>query len=213
MTNLKNRNLLFYLLLSGVILLGGCATLDVSPDKILAPATAKQPVVLGIQASGERLQAVLKDADGALATMATGTLFDKVLLLPVESKHQQPAEIATVHGVDYILYVGISDISVSGDLNPIWFFSMPLLVFKPFTPIVTFQPTIVIEASLKDARSGAVIMNKELMESATDHFSPMNPGEKVRGLISRTLRNSLVTAMRDAQSSIAAIRSGQKPPQ
>ena len=210
MAFLTNKYMLISLLCSGFMLLAGCATLDVSPDKTLVPATAKQPVVIGIQASGERLRDALKNTDGSVVKSATGTLFDKVILLPVESRFQQPAEIAAAHGVDYILSVGISDISVSGDLNPIWFYSMPLLVFKPYTPIVTFQPTVSIEATLRDARSGAVILNKDIMESSTDHFSPMHPGEKVRGLVSRTIKNALVTVMRDAQVGIAAARSGQK---
>lgn len=196
-----------------VLMLAGCATLTVSPDKTLTPATAKQPVAIGIQASGERLRDVLKSTDGSVVKIAAGTLFDKVILLPTESKYLAPAEIAAAHGVDYILYVGIGDISVSGELNPIWFISMPLLFFKPYTPIVTFQPTVAIEASLRDARSGAVLMNKDFMESSSDYFSPMNPSEKVRGLISRTLNNAMVTVMRDTQVGIAAARSGQKPQQ
>lgn len=208
MTNPLRRLVLLPPLLA-VLLLAGCATLDVTPDRTLAPATARQPVSIGVQASGERLRAALKDGDGSMVKSAAGALFDKVILLPVAAKYQQPAEIVAAHGVDYILTVGIGDISVSGDLNPLWFASMPLLLFKPYAPIVTFQPTVSLEATLRDARSGAVLLNKEITESATDHFSPMNPGEKVRGLISRTINNALVALLRDAQLGIAAARSGQ----
>jgi len=216
MTNLRNRNLLLFLLFSGLMLLSGCATLDISPDKTLAPATEKQPVTIGIQAYGEMMRSTVENSDGVVKT-ASGTLFDKVILLPTKSKLMLPAEIAAAHGVDYILILGIDDIGVAADLNPIWIASIPLLplnlVVKPFTPIITFQPTISIEATLKDARTGVVILHKEILESRTDHFSPMQAGEKVRGLILRTISNALVTVMKDTQVGIAAARSGKAVPQ
>lgn len=197
------------LLLSGALLLfAGCATLEVTEKKALAPATAtaKQSVTLGMQASGDRLLELLAAPEGSLVKSASGTLFDKVILLPKESKLMPPQEVKSAHGVDYILAVGIGDISVSGDLNPYWFASLPLLFFKVYAPIVTFQPGVVLDVVLRDAGTGAVLMQKQVTEASSDHYAPSNPGPKVRKLISLTINNALVTIMQDAQKSVAAAR-------
>ncbi len=199
------------LLLSGslLLMLAGCATLDVTPKKALSPATDKQSVTIGIQASGDRLVETLNAADGALVKSASGTLFDRVIILPKESKYQLPQEVKAAHAVDYILSIGIGDISVSGDLNPLWFASLPLLFFKVYAPIITFQPGISLDMTLRDATSGAVLMQKQVMEVSSDHYAPSDPGAKVRQLISLTINNALVAIMRDAQQSIAAARKGK----
>lgn len=199
------------ILLAGSLLMTvtGCATLTVTERKVLTPATEKQQVHLGVQATGDRLQEALTDADGQLVKIASGQLFDKVTLLPKESKFMQPTEMKAVYGVDYVLAVGISDISVNGDLNPYWFASLPLLFFKIYTPIVSFEPGISLDVTLRDAASGAALMQKQVMESSSDHYAPSNPGPKVRKLISLTISNALVSIMRDSQLSIAAARKGR----
>jgi hypothetical protein len=197
------------LILSGLLLVfTGCASLDVTTRKELTPATERQGVTLGLQAAGDRLQDVVTDPENSLINAASGKLFDKVTLLPKESKFMQPQDIQSAYKVDYILAVGISDISVSGDLNPIWFASLPLLVLKIYTPIVTFQPGVALDVILRDARTGAVLMQKQVMESSSDHFAPSNPGPKVRKLISLTISNALVSVLRDSQQSIAVARRG-----
>lgn len=199
------------MLLPGVFLLvTGCATLEVTAKKALDPAGEKQPVALGVQAAGERLIEVLDAADGSIIRSASGQLFDKVILLPKESRFKQAKEIQSAYAVDYILSIGIGDISVSGDLNPIWFASLPLLFFKVYAPIVTFQPGVALDVTLRDASSGAVLIQKQVMESSFDHYAPSDPGPKVRSLISLTINNALVAIMRDTQKSIAAARQGKK---
>jgi hypothetical protein len=188
----------------------GCATLDVTPKKDLAPATGKQPVTIGIQASGDRRREVLRDTESSVVKSATGSLFDKVILLPPDTRFQQPADVLASYGTDYILAIGIGDISVNGDLNPIWFASLPLLFFKIYTPIVTFEPTVSLDVILRDARSGAILIQKQVSESSADHYSPSNPSEKVRQLISMTINNALVSIMRESQTSIAAARQGKQ---
>jgi hypothetical protein len=185
-------------------ILPGCATLEVTPPHALKPATARLPVSLGVQAAGERLVSALKDPQDAVLVAASGTLFEKVTLLPPESRFKTPADTLAAYGSDYLLGIGISDISVSGNLNPIWFYALPLIVFKPYTPMVTFAATISLEATLRNARTGAVIMQKEFTEIATDHFSPINPEDKVRRLITRSIKNALVAIMEETRRNIAA---------
>jgi len=199
------------LLLPGAVLLlfTGCATLDVTPKKALDQAGAKVPVALGVQAAGERLVEALDASEGSIIKSASGQLFDKVVLLPKESKFKQAKEIHSAYGVDYILSVGISDIGVSGNLNPYWFASLPLLFFKVYAPIVTFQPEISLDMTLRDASTGAVLVQKQVMETSYDHYAPADPGEKVRALISLTINNALVSIMRDTQKNVAAARQGK----
>ena len=186
--------------------LAGCATLEVTESKMFEPATRKQNVVLGLQAVGDRLQETLNDPGNRLLATASGQLFDRVVLLPKDSRFSPPQEIRKDTGVDYILTVGIGDIGVSGDLNPIWFASLPLLVFKVQAPIVTFQPNVVLDVTLRDAAKGTVLLQKQVMETSSDHFAPANPSAKVRKLISLTINNAMVTIFRDAQQSIATAR-------
>lgn len=198
------------LLSAGLLLLTGCATLEVTAKNSLAPATEKQAVTLGIQASGERLIESLSDPESTIIKTASGQLFDRVVLLPKESKYMQPKEIKSAHGVDYVLSVAIDDISVSGDLNPLWFATLPLLVFKIYTPIITFQPGVAIDTTLTDARSGAVLIQKQVMEASSDHFAPSNPTQKIRKLVALTINNAMVAIIRDAQLSVAAARRDRK---
>ena len=64
--------------------------------------------------------------------------------------------------------------------------------------------------TLRDAASGAVMIQKQVMEASSDHYAPENPSPKVRQLISLTINNALVAIMRDAQQSVAAARQGKK---
>lgn len=196
-------------LLGLLMAVSGCATTAVTPKKELTSAGARQAVNLGIQASGDRLREVLQAPEGSVVKSATGTLFEKVTLLPPDTRFQQPADVMAAYGTDYILSIGIGDISVMGDLNPYWFASIPLLFFKVYAPIVTFEPTVSLDVTLRDARSGSILMQKQVSESSSDHYSPSNPSDKVRGLISLTINNALVSIMRESQTSIAAARQGK----
>ncbi|HZV82808.1 MAG TPA: hypothetical protein VFF53_11645 [Geobacteraceae bacterium] len=188
----------------------GCATLEVTPKKSLTPAGDKQAVTLGIQASGDRLREVLQDPETALVKTAGTGMFDKVTMLPPDARFMQPADVRAAYGTDYILSVSIGDISVNGDLNPYWFASLPLVFFKVYAPIVTFEPNVSLEVSLRDARSGTMLMQKQVSENSADHYAPSNPGDKVRKLISRTLNNAMVGILRDSQMAIAAAGKGTR---
>lgn len=221
-------------LLSGalVLLFTGCATLDVTQKKVFDQAGEKQPVTLAIQASGdgrpdahdtsknpvvigievasERLIDALDTSEGSIIKASSGKLFEKVLLLPKESEAMQLNEIKSAYGADYILSVVIGDVTVKHNLNPLWFASFPMLFFKMYAPIVTFQPTVSLDTKLRDTVTGAVLMQKQVKETSTDHFAPKNPRPEVRKLISLTINNALVSIMRDAQLSVAAARQGKK---
>jgi len=188
----------------------GCATLSVTDRKELTPAGEKQAVNLGIQAAGERLREVINDPAGSVVKSSAGTLFEKVTILPTETRYQQPADVLASHGTDYILSVGLGDINVMGNLNPIWFASLPILFFKIYTPIVTFEPTVTLEVTLRDARSGAMLIQKQVNESSADHYSPYNPSDKVRSLVALTINNALVSILRESQTKIAAARQGAR---
>ncbi|MBT0654190.1 hypothetical protein [Geomobilimonas luticola] len=194
------------LILAGALLAGGCATLTVTPQQPVTSTMARQPVSLGIQVAGERLTHALTDPKESAATAATGTLFEKVVLLPKETRSKSSAEIQAAFGTDYILSGTIADVNVSGNLNPIWFASIPLLFFKPYAPIVTFEAIVTLESTLRDARSGVVLMQKETSSVVTDYFSPMDPQEKVRTLISRGINNAFVSILEESQQKIAAAK-------
>jgi hypothetical protein len=203
MDNCRMSRLTAALLLCIAIALSGCATLEVTPQQGLKPAAPKLPVAIGIQASGERLRSALTAVQDPVVVRASGSLFDKVELLPPEARFRQPAEVRSAHGTDYILTVAITDINVHGNLNPYWFLSMPLFFFKPYAPIVTFDATVTLETSLVDARTGTVIMQKEVSENVTDHYSPMDAEDKVRSLITRCINNAFVGLLEEVRSKIA----------
>ena len=222
------------LLLSGALLLffAGCATLDVTQKKTFDSTGEKQPVTLGIQASGdgrqdahdttknpviigievagESLLDALDTSEGSIIKAASGKLFEKVLLLPKESEAMQQNQIQSAYKVDYIMSVVIGDVTVKHNLNPLWFASFPMLFFKMYAPIVTFQPEVSLQVKLSDAATGVTLMQKHVRETSTDHFAPKNPRPKVRKLISLTINNALVSIMRVAQQSVAAARQGKK---
>lgn len=200
------------IVMSGVflMLLAGCATLDVTPKKSITPAVEKQNVTLGVEAAGDMLIGALDAPEGSIVKSASGRLFDKVVLLPQKSKFMQPKELQAAYNVDYILSVGIGDISVNAGLNPVWFATFPVLFFKILTPIVTFEPGVAIDVTLRDAQTGVVMMQKQVMETSSDHYSPTDPGPKVRKLILLTINNAIVSIMQDAQQNIAMARQGKK---
>jgi len=221
------------ILLAGLLLfVTGCATLDVTQKKAFDPAGEKQPVTLGIQAAGdgrqdahdtsknpavigievasERLLDALDTSEGSIIKASSGKLFEKVLLLPKESEAMQLNKIKSAYSADYILSVVIGDVTVKHNLNPLWFASFPMLFFKMYAPIVTFQPEVSLDVKLRDAATGAVLMQKQVLETSTDHFAPKNPRPEVRKLISLTINNAMVSIMRDAQQSVAAARQGKK---
>jgi len=193
-----------------MLLLSGCATTEVTQRKTLSPVVARQGVTLGIQTAGERLTETLGTAESPLVKSASEQLFNKVVLLPKEARYMQPKEIQSAKGVDYILSVSISDISVSGGLNRYWGYSLPLIFFKVYMPIVTFQPEVALDVTLRDAGTGAFLLQKQFTESSSDHYAPSDPGPKVRELISLTINNALVSILRESQQSIATARQGKK---
>lgn len=192
------------LMVAALLSLTGCATLDVTEKQALKAPAAKLPYKIGIQTSGDRIRSLLNSPDESVAVAASGTLFDKVVLLPGKARFQQPSEIAAAHGVDYILETQIADLQAGGSLNPIFFPSILLLFFKPITPFVTFESSIVLDAALIDARTGELVLQKQVVESATDHYSPIQPEEKMKKLIALSINNALVSLFNELPGAIAA---------
>lgn len=200
----KIMNSVLFMLLTGSLLLGGCATLKVTPIKEVNTTGAKQQVNIGIQVKGDRLTEALSDPQESAAMLTTGKLFNKVALLPGDSRSKSPAEIQSAFGSDYILSSSLYDISVNGNLNPYFFPSLLMLVFKPYASIVTFEATVSIESSLLEVKSGNVILNKVTSATVTDHFSPVEPHEKVRKLVGRGINNALITVLEESNQKVSA---------
>lgn len=204
MASIRLSRLMVAPVIAAMFFVGGCATLEVTPRQSIKPVAAKVPVKIGIETSGDRIRALLDNPDESIAVAASGMMFDKVVLLPGKARFQQPTEIFAEHGVDYILQAQIADLQANGRLNPIFFPSILLFFFKPLTPMVTYESSIVLSAALIDARTGAVLYQKEIVETATDHYSPVDPHEKVKKLIALSIHNALVKIFSDLPGAIAA---------
>jgi len=192
------------MLLAGSLVLNGCATLDVTPPQPVKRTATKQPVNVGIQAVGERLREALNDPQESAVTATSGVLFNKVALLPNDARSKTPTEIQTAFGSDYVLSSNLTDITVSGNLNPLWFASIPLLFFKPYAPIVTFEATVSLEGTVLDTRTGKVVFQKEMSALVVDHYSPIEPQAKVRKLIGRGINNAFISMLEETQQKVSA---------
>lgn len=191
--------LLFCTLL--LFLLSGCATLDISPRNALPPSAEKITTSIALQPSGERVRGVLADPPAPLLP-ALESAYSRVVLLPSGTLFQSAEQIRKEHNVDYILTLGVQDFSLNGSLNPIWFASLPLLFFKPYVPIVTFEATVTLESTLRDAASGEIVAKKQMTSVVTDHFSPKNPQENVQELIGRGVNNGLIDLFADLKQQL-----------
>lgn len=202
----KPLKAVLFLLLAVSMLLGGCATLTVTPLQDVKSHEKKQPVNYGVRVQGDRLEEALSDPKESAIILSTGKLFDKIVLLPRDSRGMSTAEINTSFGSDYVLSSNLSDISVNGNLNPYFFPSLLMLVFKPYASIVTFEASASIESTLVEAKSGKVIFKKVTTSTVTDHFSPIEPEDKVRKLVERAINNTFITVFEDSWQSLAAVK-------
>lgn len=193
-----------FFLLAGSLLLGGCATLSVTPPQEVSKTAVKQQVNIGIQVQGDRLNEALSNPQESAAIVTTGKLFNKVSLLPKDANSKTPAEIQSAFGTDYILTGTLNDISVNGNLNPLWFASIPMFFFRPYASIVTFEAYVSIESSLLETKTGNVVFKKITSATVTDHFSPIEPQEKVRKLVERGINNAFITVLEETNQKIAA---------
>lgn len=189
-----------------IVTTSGCATLAVTPVKSAKPATAR-PLKVGIVTlGGGPVRETLSDTSQSPLTAATGSLFESVRLLPPEAQFQGAADILAAYGTDYIITTTLSDVNVGGSLNPLWFASMPLLFFKPYAPIVTYEAIITLDHQIKDARTGSVVMNRQISEGVTDHFSPINPQDKVRKLMGRSINNGFIILLEELHEKLPPSR-------
>ncbi|GAB4303417.1 MAG: hypothetical protein Fur0034_19300 [Desulfuromonadia bacterium] len=174
----------------------GCATLDVSPRLTLEGAAAPAPVRLGIRPLSDRVRSVIAEGKDPLLPRISQR-YANVVLLPSSSRFDSPETLRATYGIDQVLDLGVNDFSVNGSLNPLWFASIPLVFFKPYAPIVTFEAVVTLDVALLDLSGGKVLLQKVESELVTDHFSPKNPQEKVQELIDRGINNALVSLFRD----------------
>lgn len=198
------NKILYALLMAGIVLMfGGCATLDVTPPYKLKTVEAVLPVTVAINATGERLRDALSDPSESAMIAASGKLFEKVILLPVEMRFKPTEEIKKAYKADYILSIQLTDVNVHGDLNPIWFASIPIFFFKPLTPIITFDATASLDCTVLEVKTGSIVLQREVSASSTDHFSPVNPREKVRNLTTRSINGALAISLEELSGKIS----------
>lgn len=190
---------IIYTILSVAVLMGigGCATLNVTPQHQIITSKRVLPSTVVVKATGERFREAFNDSTESIIKSASGNLFRQVIFLPEEMRNKSAEEIKGAYKADYIISLQLNDINVHGDLNPIWFASIPLFFFKPLTPIVTFDATVTVDYTVYDVKTGVNLLQKEVSVSSTDHFSPINPEEKVRKLISRSINSAVATILEE----------------
>lgn len=184
-----------------LLILSGCATLEVSPRLLPDPAPVKSPLKLGVQPASERVRTLLAPGDSPIMA-ALSHRYGKVVLLPPSSRLDTLETIRSTHDVDRLLTVGVNDFTVNGSLNPLWFASIPLLFFKPYAPIVTFDAVVMLDGVVRELPSGKVLFQKEVSERVTDHFSPRNPQDRVQELIDRGVNNAMVSLLREMDRTV-----------
>ena len=82
------------LLLSGTMLMSGCATVRETPERPPSAASAVVPAGLGVIFEGELLKRALAEPDRARLGMAPGQFFSSVALLPAEARYIAPQDAA-----------------------------------------------------------------------------------------------------------------------
>lgn len=203
MAKYRSMTTFFATILSTFMILGGCATLDVTQPHQLKASTAKISAIVAIQAGEEMLQDAFKDQAESIINGASVKLFNKVILLPPEDDNQSPEGISAVYGADYIIKIQLDDLNMNGHLNPIWFASIPMFFFKSYAPIVTFETTATLTGVLFNGRTGAQIAQKKVSSTSTDHFSPRNRQDNVAKLRFRTINNATAILLEDFQAKLA----------
>ncbi len=190
------------------LMFAGCATLAVTEDP--APKIPEKPIQakLGVHVTGEALKRAFADPDRRKLGLGPDQYFTDVILLPPDTRYIAPQDILDQFGVDLILQLQIADTKSSAALNPLFFAGIPLMYFMTYTPIMTYESTVTIEANLRDARTGRLLWAKTNPTLATDHFSPIGPEEKVAGLAQRGLYNAVVKVFDTLKQELAAYQPG-----
>lgn len=191
--------------------LAGCATLAVTEEP--SPKLPEKPIParLGVHVSGDSLKKAFSDPDRKTLGLAPGQYFTDIRLLPPETRYIAPQDIFEQFGVDLILQLQIADTRSSEDMNPLFFAAIPLTFFIPLAPVATFENTITVEVSLRDARTGHLLWAKTESTVATDHFSPIKPEEKIAGLARRGLHNAVVKIFETVKQELVAYQPGVAP--
>ncbi len=187
----------------------GCDTLAVTEEP--APKLPEKPVParLGVHVTGEALKKAFSDPDRRNLGLAPGQYFADIRLLPAETRYIAPQDILDQFGADLILQLQITDTKSSGDMNAIFFAAIPLTFFEPLAPIMSYEVTVMLEANLRDAHTGRLIWAKTEPTTATDHFSPIGPEEKMAKLSERGLRNAVVKVFETVKQKLAAYQPGE----
>lgn len=207
----RNRKswLLPAVVLTSCLVFSGCGTLAVTEEP--SPKLSEKPIQarLGVHVTGEALKRAFSDPDRRNLGLAPGQYFADIRLLPPETRYIAPQDILDQFGADLILQLQVTDTKSSGDMNAIFFAAIPLTFFEPLAPIMSYEVTVMLEASLRDAHTGRLLWAKTEPTTATDHFSPIGPEEKMAKLSERGLRNAVVKVFETLRKELAAYQPGE----
>lgn len=196
------------LLLMAVGSTAACGTLTVTEEPVANPPGQAIPARLGVHVTGEALKKAFADPDRRGLGLGPGQYFADIVLLPPETRYIAPQDILDQFGTDLILQVTLVDTKLSSDMNP-YMYGMPIMMwFTPLAPIQTVEITSTLEANLRDAKSGRLLWARTEVVTATDHFSPIGPEEKIAGLARRGLHKALVGVLETLKQELAAYHSG-----
>jgi hypothetical protein len=195
--------------LTSCLVFSGCGTLAVTEEP--SPKLSEKPIQarLGVHVTGEALKRAFSDPDRRNLGLAPGQYFADIRLLPPETRYIAPQDILDQFGADLILQLQVTDTKSSGDMNAIFFAAIPLTFFEPLAPIMSYEVTVMLEASLRDAHTGRLLWAKTEPTTATDHFSPIGPEEKMAKLSERGLRNAVVKVFETLRKELAAYQPGE----
>jgi hypothetical protein len=195
-----------------VVLAGGLTgcrgTLDVTPEP--TPKLPPNPIhaKLGIHVFGDSLKKTFAGADRQKLGLASGQYFRDVILLPDETRYIAPQDIYEQFGTDLILQISLVDTRLGSDMNA-YMYGMPIMMwFTPLAPILTTEITHTLEANVRDAQSGRLLWAKTEAFTATDHFSPIGPEQKIADLTTRGLHSAVVKIFDGLKVELAAYQPG-----
>lgn len=191
--------------------LTGCGTLTVTEEPVPQIPAKPIPARLGVHVTGEALKQAFADPDRRKLGLGPGQYFNDVVLLPPDTRYVAPQDILDQFGTDLILQLQVADTKTSADMNAIFIAAIPLTFAEPLAPIMTYEITVTMEANLRDARTGRLLWAKTGPATASDHFSPIGPEQKIAGLAQRGIHKAIVGVFDTLKQELSAYQPGMAP--
>ena len=191
--------------------LAGCGTLTVTEEPVPQIPAKPIPARLGVHITGEALKRAFADPDRRKLGLGPGQYFTDVVLLPPDTRYVAPQDILDQFGTDLILQLQVTDTKTSADMNAIFIAAIPLTFGEPLAPIMSYEITVTMEANLRDARTGRLLWARTGPTTASDHFSPIGPEQKIAGLAQRGIYRAIVGVFDTLKQELAAYHPGMAP--